>query len=73
MSKSWLSRGLIKSIKRKSKLYKRYLNVPNDVNEVSYKKYKNKLNHSLRIAKRNYYDKQLDYFKTNTIKTHGRF
>ena len=28
---------------------------------------------SLRIAKRNYYDKQLDYFKTNTIKTHGRF
>ena len=33
MSKSWLSRGLIKSIKRKSKLYKRYLNVPNYVNE----------------------------------------
>ena len=69
MSKPWLSRGLIKSIKRKSKLYKRYLNVPNYVNEVSYKKYKNKLNHSLRIAKRNYYDKQLDYFKTNTKNT----
>ena len=69
MSKPWLSRGLIKSIKRKSKLYKRYLNVPNYVNEVSYKKYKNKLNHSLRISKRNYYDKQLDYFKTNTKNT----
>ena len=69
LSKPWLSKGLLKSIRRKNRLYKRYLNTPNDVNQASYKKYKNKLNHSLRIAKRIYYDKQLDYFKTNTKRT----
>ncbi len=69
MSKPWLSKGLLKSIRRKNRLYKRYINTPNDVNQASYKKYKNKLNHSLRIAKRIYYDKQLDYFKTNTKRT----
>ena len=52
LSKPWLSKGLLKSIRRKNRLYKRYLNTPNDVNQASYKKYKNKLNHSLRIAKR---------------------
>lgn len=69
LTKPWLSKGLLKSIRRKDKLYKRYLNTPDYVNEASYKNYKNKLNHSLRIAKRLYYDKQLDNFKTNTKNT----
>lgn len=69
LTKPWISKGLLKSIRRKDKLYKRYLNTPDYVNEASYKNYKNKLNHSLRIAKRLYYDKQLDNFKTNTKNT----
>ena len=34
-------------------------------NEAKYKTYKNKLNHSLRIAKRLYYDKRLSESKSN--------
>ena len=39
----WLSAGLLKSIKRKSKLYKKFLNFPTPTNEENYKKYRNKL------------------------------
>jgi hypothetical protein len=50
-SKPWLSRCFLKSIKRKNVLYKRYLINSTLEHELSYKRYKNKLNHSLRIAK----------------------
>ncbi len=69
LRKPWLSKGLLISIRRKNRLYRRYLNTPSTVNETSYKKYKNKLNHSLRIAKRIYYNKQFDSYKTNTRRT----
>ena len=54
--KPWMTRGLLKSIKRKNKLYQKFLRNPSSVNENLYKIYKNKLNHSLRIAKRLYYE-----------------
>jgi hypothetical protein len=38
-------------------------------NENNYKTFKNKLNHLLRIAKRMYYEKQLERVKTNTKNT----
>lgn len=69
IKKPWLSKGLLKSIRRKNKLYKQYLNTPSYVNEVSYKNYKNKLNHSLRNAKRIYYEKQIEYAKSNAKNT----
>ena len=59
VSKPWLSRGLLKSIKRKNVLYKRYLINSTLEHELSYKRYKNKLNHSLRIAKSLYYAKKI--------------
>ena len=65
LTKPWLSKGLLKSIRQKNRLYKRYLNSPSSENELSYKRYRNKLNHSLRLAKQIYYDKQFDYFKSN--------
>ena len=46
----WISQRLLKSIKQKNKLYKRYLSNPFPQKELIYKTYKNKLNHSLRIA-----------------------
>ena len=59
LKKPWLSKGLLKSIKRKNYLYKKYLTTPNHENESLYKKYKNKLTHSLHIAKRRYFEEKL--------------
>ena len=59
----WISQGLLKSTKQKNKLYKRYLSNPSPQKELIYKTYKNKLNHSLRIAKRLYYDKNVKRVK----------
>ena len=58
LNKPWLSKGLLESVSKKNKLYKRYLRNPSPQNEEKYKKYENKLNHSLRIAKRLYYEKR---------------
>ena len=42
--KPWLSKGILKSIRSKNKLYKKYLKNPSTDNETAYKTYKNKLN-----------------------------
>ena len=52
LRKPWLSKGLLKSIRTKNKLYRQYLTNQSLHYEIRYKNYKNKLNHSLRIAKR---------------------
>ena len=67
--KPWLSKGLLKSIKRKGKLYKYFLNYPSPANENTYKRFKNKLTHLLRIAKRKFYENQLKCAETNTKNT----
>jgi hypothetical protein len=41
--KSWVTKGLLISIKHKARLYKKYLKKPNDANKIAYKLYKNKL------------------------------
>ena len=63
--KPWLMKALLKSIKRKNNLYKKYLRVPSMVNASLYKTYKNKLNHTLRL----YYKKKLQDVKSNTHAT----
>ena len=63
LNKPWLSKALLESIRKKNKLYKRYLRNPSPQNEEKYKKYKNKLNNSLRIAKRLYYEKKIENAK----------
>ena len=65
LKKPWLTKALLKSIKRKNDLYKKYLRVPSMVNASLYKTYKNKLNHTLRLAKRLYYEKKLQDVKSN--------
>ena len=64
-SKPWFSKGLAKSIKKKNSLYRRCLRNPCAENEAIYRKYKNKLNHSLRTAKRLYYESKLEHLKSN--------
>ena len=62
LRKPWLSKGLLK---RKNKLYKQYLSDTFSQKKTLYKEYRNKLIHSLRIAKRLYYEKKLNESKTN--------
>ena len=64
----WLSRGLLKSINKKNRLYKKLVQSPTTSCELKYKAYKNKLNHLIRIAKRTYYDSKLEDAK-NDLRT----
>ena len=64
--KPWLTKALLKSINKKNKLYKQYLrNRRSDAQFLKYKKYKNKLTYLLRIAKKRYYEAQIDKNKDN--------
>lgn len=54
-SKSWLSKGLKKSIRKKHMLYKAYLTNPSPLNHKKYSSYRNKLHHLLRTSKRQHY------------------
>ena len=59
MSKTpWISNGLLVSVRKKNKLYKKFVSKANSATSERYKAYRNKLNHLIRIAKRNYYDSQ---------------
>jgi len=65
LRKPWFTKGLSKSVRKKNLLYKTFRNDPNSHNELVYKRYKNKLNHSIRIAKRMYYEKKIEQAKSN--------
>ena len=56
----WISKKLKKSSKTKEVLYRKFIRNPSQKNERDYKIYRNKLNHHIRIAKKNYYSKRLD-------------
>ena len=56
----------VKSVKNKNKLYKTLLKNPNNKNRQKYTKYKNKLNHIIKIAKKIYYEEQLIKYKKNS-------
>ena len=57
---------ILKSVKRKNKLYKTFLKNPSRKNEKTYKRYKNKLNHIIQLSKRLYYEEQLIRYKNNS-------
>ena len=65
----WMTNAIFKSISKKNKLYKKILKKPTRKNETDYKKYKNKLNHVIKNAKKAYYEKQFVKYKNNTKKT----
>ena len=50
-------------------LYQSFLNNPNSSSQNAYKSYRNKLTHSLRVAKRLYYEKQIEKLKSNVKAT----
>ena len=65
----WISKGLLKSINHKNKLYKSCLKHQTTHKENIYKIYRNKLNSLLRKAKKEYFAKKLDHHKHNMRNT----
>ena len=53
----------------KNKLYKKFLKSPNKINEITYKRYRNKFNKLKDAAKKEYYNKQLNESKSNSRQT----
>ena len=51
----WITKGLLKSINKKNKLYKPYLHSPSNKGLQKFKTYTNKLNMLIRKAKRKYF------------------
>ena len=47
----WITKGLSISVRKKNRLYKKFIMNPTAARESRYKSYKNKLNHLIRIAK----------------------
>ena len=69
-NKAWLSKGLLKSIKRKTILCNRYLCNRSSEGENQYKNYyRNRSTCSLRAVKRIYYAKKLEECKSNMKST----
>ena len=54
----WITKGILKSIKHRNRLYKKSLCNPTDLKKLEYRQYRNKLTHVIRTSKRMYYTKQ---------------
>jgi len=65
----WITSGIIKSIKRKNKLYRAKLKSPTGKNIKSYSSYHNKLNYLIRATKNEYYNNLINNAKGNLIST----
>ena len=66
----WISKGIIKSINVKNKLYPKYLKTKDvqakDDNFFKYKVYRNRLNKIIKLAKKMYFFKIFEDSKFNT-------
>ena len=71
--KPWLTGGLKKAIKTNNKLYLKYRKIDSVKNEVSYKNYRNKLNHIMRISENKYFSDLLSVNKNNVKKNMANY
>ena len=66
----WMTSGLIKSSKKRDKLYKKSLGKPKDsIAFMKYKEYRNTYNSIKRLAKKNYYTELFKQYGDNIAKT----
>ncbi len=65
----WITKGLLKSINHKNKLYKKYIHCPSDSNYHKFKTFRNKLHSLIRKAKRSYYFTHFEQVKNNLRQT----
>ena len=66
--KPYITSGIKVSIRRRNKLFKKYLNNPNDVNKTVWKRLRNKISELIKRAEQLYYKKLLSGHK-NSSKT----
>ena len=57
--KPYITSGIKVSIRRRNKLFKKYLNNPNDINKISWKRLRNKISELIKRAEKLYYKKLL--------------
>lgn len=67
--KSWITKGLIKSSRKKNKLYKKYLSSGTEELKTKYKNYRNRLNKLKIILKKSYYEQKFTILKGNIKQT----
>lgn len=61
----WITKAILRSIRKRNKLYKTYLTNPTFYNNNKYKTYRNKLTNIIRISRKMYYSDQFDKAKSN--------
>ena len=67
----WLTKGILISCVQKNNLLKKLKNTPTQENELTYKTFKNKLTHIIRITKKNYFKEKFNMHRNNG-KKHGK-
>jgi hypothetical protein len=65
----WITQGIVKSSRKKDKLYRKFLKTQNETNETKYKLYRNKLTHVIRKTKKMYFEKKFQTCKSDIKKT----
>ena len=65
----WITKDILAARKLKNKLYKRFINNPNDTNENNYKTCRNKFNNMKRLAKKSYYKSKFEESQGNIRQT----
>lgn len=66
--KPWITPSLLRCINKKNKLYKIFCLKRNSKDELRFKKYRNKLNKILKLARKQYFSELLHAHKNNLIK-----
>jgi hypothetical protein len=64
----WITQGILKSSKRKQRLYNKFIKKRTLKNEINYKNYKRLYESVLRRSKKSYYSEQLNKHNKNTQK-----
>ena len=61
----WITRGILRSIKTRNKMYKLYISNKSEQNSKKYKTYRNNLTSIIRTSKKIYYSKELENAEGN--------
>ena len=69
LASPWITKGIIKSSKKKQKLYEKFLKRKTCINENNYKNYKRLFENVKNRSKKNYFSERLITYKNNVKKT----
>ena len=65
----WITKGILKSIRTRNRLYKLHLRKPTDTNLETYKKYRNKLTKIIRTSRKLHFSNKLKQVSSNIYAT----